>query len=94
MSAPGESLTNDRDDARLEALVIRRVLDLHPARITTEELVRDLTGADDDFAARDRIERAIGELTRAGLLHPVAPDGLLTPTRASVRLDELLAPPI
>jgi len=81
--------TNEGDDARLEALLLRRVLDLHPSRITTDELVLDLTGTEDDFAARDSIERAIGELVRAGLLHPVADDGFVTPTRAAVRLGEL-----
>jgi hypothetical protein len=91
MAAPGENLTNEGDDARLEAVLLQRVLDLHPTRVTTEELVRDLTGTDEDFAARDSIERAIGELTRAGLLHPVA-DGFVTPTRAAVRLGELLGP--
>jgi len=94
MSASGESPTNERDDARLEAVLLRRVLDLHPARLSAEELVRDLNGAADDFAVHDGIGRAIGELVRAGLLHPVAPDGLLTPTRASVRLGELLVPAV
>lgn len=90
MAAHGENLTNDGDDTRLEAVLLQRVLDLHPTRVTTDELVRDLTGTEDDFAARDGIERAIGELVRAGLLHPVAADGFVTPTRAAVRLGELL----
>jgi hypothetical protein len=91
MAAPEENPTNDGDDTRLEAILLGRVLDLHPTRVTVEELVRDLTGTDDDFSARDGIERAIAELTRAGLLHPVA-DGFVTPTRAAVRLGELLGP--
>jgi hypothetical protein len=90
MSPREENRTNEGADARLEAVVLRRVLDLHPTRVTTEELVRDLTGTDDDFAARDGIERAIAELTRSGLLHPVGADGFVTPTRAAVRLGELL----
>lgn len=92
MAAHRENLTNEGDDARLEAVLLGRVLDLHPTRVTTEELVRELTGSDDDFAARDGIERAIAELTRTGLLHPVAADGFVTPTRAAVRLGELLGP--
>lgn len=91
MATNEENLTTEGDDARLEAVLLQRVLDLHPTRVTTEELVRDLTGVDDDFAARDAIERAIVELTRSGLLHPVA-DGFVTPTRAAVRLGELLGP--
>jgi hypothetical protein len=92
MAAPDENLTNDGHDARLESILLQRVLDLHPTRVTTDELVRDLTGVDDDSAARDGIERAIAELTRAGLLHPVADDCFVTPTRAAVRLGELLGP--
>jgi hypothetical protein len=91
MSADEGNLTNEGHDARLEAVLLQRLLDLHPTRVTTHELVRDLTGAEDDFAARDGIERAIEELTRAGLLQPVT-DGFVTPTRAAIRLAELLGP--
>ena len=89
MAADGDNLTNQGEDTRVESAVLQRVLDLHPTRVTTDELVRDLTGVEDDFAARDSIERAIGELARAGLLHPVA-DGFVTPTRAAVHFGELL----
>jgi hypothetical protein len=92
MAAPEENPNNEGDDARLESVLLQRVLDLHPTRVTTDELVRDLTGVEDDFAARDGIERATGELVRAGLLHPVADDGFVTATRAAVRLGELLGP--
>ena len=90
MPANEENMSNDGVDTRLEALLVQRVLDLHPTRVTIDELVRDLTGTDDDLAARDAIERAVVELTRSGLLHPVADDGLVTPTRAAIRLGELL----
>jgi len=89
MAAPANSQTNEGFDTRLETVVLQRVLDLHPARITVDELVRDLTGAEDDRASRDGIERAIDELTRSGLLHPVA-DGFVAPTRPAVRIGELL----
>jgi hypothetical protein len=90
MPTPEQNPINDGTDARIESLLLQRVLDLHPTRVTTDELVRDLTGVEDDFAARDGIERAIAELARAGLLHPVGEDGFVTPTRAAVRLGELL----
>ncbi len=90
MSTSEENMSNDGVDTRLEALLIQRVLDLHPARATIEELVRDLTGTDEGFAARDAVERAVVELARSGLLHPVADDGFVTPTRAAIRLGELL----
>lgn len=89
MAAPENRQTNEGVDVRLEAVVLQRVLDLHPARITVDELARDLIGTKDGFAARDGIERAIDELTRSGLLHPVA-DGFVAPTRPAVRIGELL----
>jgi hypothetical protein len=91
MAAQGENLTNEGDDTRLESVLLHRVLDLHPTRVTTDELILDLTGNEPDFAARDSIERAIRELARAGLVHPVE-DGFVTPTRAAVRLGELFGP--
>lgn len=90
MAAHAEHRSNEGDDTRLEGVVVRRVLDLHPTPVTAEELIRDLTGADDDFAARDGIERAIAELTRSGLVHPVTDDGFVAPTRSALRLGELL----
>lgn len=92
MPTHGDNPTNDGTDSHLEAVLITRVLDLHPTRVTTDELVRDLTGTDEDFAARDGIERAIVELTRSGLLHPVGEDGFVNPTRAAIRLGELFGP--
>jgi hypothetical protein len=92
MATHGDNPTNDGTDSHLEVVLLSRVLDLHPTRVTTDELVRDLTGTDEDFAARDSIERAIVELTRSGLLHPVGEDGFVNPTRAAIRLGELLGP--
>jgi hypothetical protein len=86
-----ENLTNAGEDARVEAALIHRVLDLHPTRATSEELIRDLAGEDADFGARDEVERAIRELTGAGLLHR-SDDGFVTPTRAAVHFGELLDP--
>jgi hypothetical protein len=84
-----EQPTNRDEDTRVEAALIQRVLELHPTRVTGEELVRDLAGEDADFGARDAITRAIRELTGAGLLHRTD-DGFVTPTRAAVHLGALL----
>jgi len=92
MATPGDNPTNESTDSHLEAVLLGRLLDLHPTRVTIDELVRDLTGTDEDFAARDAIQRAIVELTRSGLLHPVGEDGFVNPTRAAIRLGELLGP--
>ncbi len=91
MAANEENMTTGGEDARLESALLQRVLDLHPTRVTAAELVRDLAGEDADFGARDGVERAIRELTGAGLLHH-ADDGLVTPTRAALHFAALLGP--
>jgi hypothetical protein len=89
MAGDAENLTNEGEDSRVESAVLQRVLYLHPTRVTAAELVRDLAGEDASFAARDGIERAIRELTGAGLLHRPE-DGLVTPTRAALHFGQLL----
>ena len=51
------------------------------------ELVRELTDTPDDFASRDRIEIAVQQLARAGLLHRHGQ--FVLPTRALLRAIEL-----
>jgi len=75
--------TADQDD-RDQASVLREILFIYPEPITREELIREKTIVSDDFAERDRIERAIRDLTAIGLLHR-RDDDLLIPTRAAVR---------
>jgi hypothetical protein len=89
MPANEENLTNEAEDTRIESAVLQRVLDLHPTRVTTDELVRDLAGEEADFASRDGVERAIRELTGAGLFHRTD-DDFVTPTRAAIHFGELL----
>jgi hypothetical protein len=86
----------DRDDIRTtveedrahESAVLQHVLALHPAATTVEELVRELDPDRDSFARRDAVERAVRDLTGAGLLH--RGESLVLPTRAALRFDELL----
>ncbi|HEX4307944.1 MAG TPA: hypothetical protein VHZ54_18055 [Solirubrobacterales bacterium] len=91
MPAHDENLTNEAADTRLESALLQRILDLHPTRVTVAELLRDLAGEEADFAARDATERAIRELTGAGLLHR-DDDDFVTPTRAAVHFSGLLGP--
>jgi hypothetical protein len=91
MAANKEDQTNEDEDTRVESALLQRVLDLHPTRVTADEMVRDLAGEEADFAARDSVERAIRELTGAGLLHRTD-DGFVTPTRAAIHFGELLYP--
>jgi hypothetical protein len=67
--------------------VLRRLLDLHPTQVTLEELVVDLAPDAEEFASRDAIERAVLELTRAGLVRRNGEFAL--PSRAALRFDEL-----
>ncbi|HEX6752590.1 MAG TPA: hypothetical protein VF093_03265 [Solirubrobacterales bacterium] len=70
------------DDAATESAVLQLALALHPTSLSFEELVREL--GDD----RDAVERAVADLTGAGLLHRKGP--FVVPTRAALRFDELM----
>jgi predicted transcriptional regulator len=86
----------DRDDIRRtvdedraqESAVLQHVLALHPAALTVEELVRELDPDRSSFSQRDAVERAVRDLSAAGLLHQC--EALVLPTRAALRFDELL----
>jgi Fe2+ or Zn2+ uptake regulation protein len=82
-----ESWTTQADDEGVQAAVIRQLLELHPSTLTATELVREMTGERATFAERDAVERALRELEAVGLLHR---GELVTPTRAALRLSELL----
>jgi hypothetical protein len=88
MDASGENWTTREDDRAMESAVLQRVLDVHPARLTVPELIRELAGEEVDFGTRDAIERAARDLSGVGLLHLV--DEFVTPTRAALRYAELL----
>jgi hypothetical protein len=83
-----DSWTPAKGDAATESAVLQKLLDLHPVQVTAAELVREIGGESPDFAERDAIERAVRDLTGAGLLH--RHDAFLLPTRAALRFSELL----
>ena len=77
-------------DDRDQGAVLRETLDLYPEVLTLDELVREQTFGSAEFEDRDRIERAVRDLTAVGLLQQVGP--LVIPTRSAVvfhRLAEL-----
>jgi hypothetical protein len=76
------------DDEVVQAALVRRLLELHPARLTAAELLREMAGEHASFAESDAIERALGDLEGAGLLH--RGDDFVTPSRAALHLSELL----
>lgn len=83
-----EWTTANEDQRTIESAVLRRLLAVHPAALTVEELIRELAGEEADVAARDAIERAAHDLSDAGLVHLV--EEIATPTRAAFRLVELI----
>ncbi|MGC1850823.1 MAG: hypothetical protein WA687_00110 [Solirubrobacterales bacterium] len=76
------------DDTAIEAAVLRQLLALHPVQLTVDDLVREIAGEPDEFAPKDAVERAVRELSAAGLAHRSG--DVVIPTRAALRLDELL----
>ena len=51
--------------------VLDLLLEHHPALLSIEEVIREMTAGADAFAARDRIEVALGRLVETGLAHRV-----------------------
>jgi hypothetical protein len=88
MEGTDDSWTTRAEDDAVEAAVLRQVLDIHPTRLTATELLREICGERPDFAERDAVERAVRDLTAAGLLH--GGEEFVTPTRAALRFSELL----
>jgi hypothetical protein len=76
-------------DAATEAAVLRRLLDLHPAQVSFDELLREIASDPGDFSQRDAAERAVRDLAASGLLHRNG--ALILPSRAALRFDRLLA---
>jgi hypothetical protein len=87
MDETDDSWTTAAQDAATESAVLQQVLDLHPTRLTLGELTREIGGQLPGFAARDAIDRAVRDLTAAGLLHHR--DDFVLPTRAALRFSEL-----
>jgi hypothetical protein len=83
-----DSLTPTAADDVTESAVLQRLLDLHPVQVTAIELVREIGGESPSFAERDAIERAVRDLSGAGLVHSHAT--FVVPTRAALRFSELL----
>lgn len=77
------------EDAAIESAVLQYILALHPTQASFDELLLEVGEDPADFARRDAIERAVRDLTGAGLLHRNGP--FVLPTRAALRFDGLLS---
>jgi hypothetical protein len=82
-----EKRSNRGEDEAVESAVLHQLLDLHPARLTLEELKRELGADRESFADRDALERAVRDLA-AGLWYRETE--FVEPTRAAVRFSQLL----
>jgi hypothetical protein len=75
----------DRHDQRA---VLLHVVTTYPTHLRLSDLIREVGGGGEDFAERDRIERAVRDLIAVGLLFRC--EGLVLPTRATLRSYEVL----
>jgi hypothetical protein len=88
MKTIDDNKTTWAEDEGVESAVLRQLLDLHPVRLTLEELTREFGASRNSFAERDAVERAVRDLAAAGLLHQG--EEFVAPTRAALRFSELL----
>jgi hypothetical protein len=86
-SPPGKTATTAQEDAKAQLAVLLLTLEHHPGQLTVAELVREIAANPADFAQADAVERAVGDLVGAGLLHRNGDFAL--PSRAALRFDEL-----
>lgn len=84
----GGSSSTHSDDIHDQRVVLTHALVLHPTCLKLPDLVREITGGSTEFTEGDRIERAVRDLTGVGLLY--CANGLVLPTLAAIRFDELL----
>jgi hypothetical protein len=75
-------------DLHDQGVVLIQVLMIYPTHLRLSELVREISAGSADFSEGDRIERAVRDLTAVGLLF--RSDGLVLPTRAALRFNEIL----
>jgi hypothetical protein len=83
-----DCLSNEAQDLRDQGSVLIHVLTLYPTHLRLSELIQEVGAGAADFAQRDAIERAVRDLTGVGLLF--RSDGLVLPTRAALRFNEIL----
>jgi hypothetical protein len=75
------------EDLQDQALVLHRLLVHWPTHLQATDLQRELQLGDNEFAHRDRVERAVMELHWAGLALRSGP--VVIPTRAALHYHQL-----
>jgi len=84
---PERAHSNAVQDLHDQAVVLVRVLALHPAHLRSTELIHEVSAGSADFKDLDRFRRAVAELIGVGLLFESAE--LILPTRATLRFNEI-----
>ena len=79
--------SNAAEDTLDERAVLAHVVESHPTTLRLSDLIRDLSDRE-DFAERDRVEWAVRELVKGGLLFRC--EGAVLPTRAALYAFDLL----
>jgi hypothetical protein len=79
-------LDNSAEDRKDERAVLSHVVETFPVTLRLSDLIRELAPSE-DFADRDRIERAVQSLVSVGLLFKC--DGAVLPTRQTAHAYEL-----
>jgi hypothetical protein len=87
MQAKPKAASPAAEDLRDERAIFVHVVETFPETLRLSELIRDL-GDPEDFGERDRIERAVRELVRGGVLF--RSESVVLPTRTALRSYELL----
>lgn len=80
--------SNAAQDLRDQGSALIHVLTLYPTHLRLSELIQEVSAGAADFKQRDAIERAVRDLVGVGLLF--RSDGLVLPTRAALRFNEIL----
>jgi hypothetical protein len=75
------------DDHRDQGAVLAQILAVHPTQLRLSDLVNELSADPGQFAELDRVERAVRDLIRVGLLHRQGE--CVLPTPAALRFDAL-----
>jgi hypothetical protein len=80
--------SNAAQDRHDQGIALVHVVDAYPTSLRLSDLVRELTADSEDFAERNRIERAVRDLVAVGLLFRC--EGLVLPTRAALCFNEIV----
>jgi hypothetical protein len=87
MSNRRKPLSTEAEDQRDARSVLTHLIGTQPDTLRLSDLILEL-GESEGFDERDRIERAVRDLVKAGLVFRCA--GVVLPTRTALRAYELL----